>query len=252
MSVLDKIISAKRRRLSIKKLSNTFSDHYIENSPDTKVLKFFETLNSAKGSYKIIAEIKKGSPSAGIIIEDYHPEEIAKKYLEKGFTNLSVLTEEDFFYGSPRHINIIKKMTNTPILQKDFIIDEWQIYHAKTLGVSCVLLISEVLTKAEIKSFIKIAKSLDLDILLEFHEESEMQKILDVDLEYIGINNRNLKTIQTDINHCLKIKEKYYKELERFKIVAESGFTSKKELERYKRNEIELFLIGESLLKEKL
>ena len=127
---------------------------------------------------------------------------------------------------------------------------EWQIYQAKTIGVDCILLISEILTKEEIESFIKTAKTLKLDVLLEFHDELEIEKIKDVELDYIGINNRNLRTLDTDINHCLTIRDKYHKELNNFKIIAESGFKSTMELENYRSNGIELFLIGESILKE--
>ena len=114
------------------------------------------------------------------------------------------------------------------------------------------MLISEILTKEEIDSFVKTAKTLKLDVLLEFHDETEIEKIKDLDLNYIGINNRNLRTLKTDINHCLTIRDKYHNELNNFKIIAESGFKSKMELEKLQINGIELFLIGESILKEKL
>jgi len=113
-------------------------------------------------------------------------------------------------------------------------------------------LISEILTKEQIDSFVKTAKTLKLDILLEFHDELEIEKIKDVNLDFIGINNRNLRTLKTDVNHCLTIRDKYQNELKDFKIIAESGFKSTMELENYRSNGIELFLIGESLLKEKL
>ena len=108
------------------------------------------------------------------------------------------------------------------------------------------------INKEEIESFIKTAKTLKLDVLLEFHDELEIEKIKDVELDHIGINNRNLRTLDTDINHCLTIRDKYHKELNNFKIIAESGFKSTMELENYRSNGIELFLIGESILKEKL
>ena len=165
---------------------------------------------------------------------------------------MSVLTEEDYFLGQYEYISQIKETLDIKILQKDFIIDEWQIYHAKNIGADCILLISEALTKAEINLFIKIAKEQGLDVLLEFHNEDEITKIADVELDVIGINNRNLHTLKTDINHCLHIRDKYTDQLSRFNIVAESGFSEKSELEMYKTNGIDLFLIGESLLKGKL
>ena len=252
MTILEKIIEAKHRRIGIQKLSNSFTDHYIGSNTNIDTPRFFSHLNNCASDFKIIAEMKKASPSAGVIINDYKPEDLALEYEAKGYTNLSILTEEDHFLGAISHIAKVRKVSDLPILQKDFIVDEWQIYQAKTIGVDCILLISEILTKEEIESFIKTAKTLKLDILLEFHDKLEIEKIKDVELDYIGINNRNLRTLDTDINHCLTIRDKYHKELNNFKIIAESGFKSTMELENYRSNGIELFLIGESILKEKL
>ena len=245
--MLDKIIKTKRDSI------NRLKEHYIINNHlDLKPTKFFQTLLESSNVYKIIGEIKKASPSAGVIKEDFDLLGLAKNYLSSGINNLSVLTEEDYFLGQYAYIDQIKETLDIKILQKDFIIDEWQIYHAKSIGADCILLISEALTKAEINLFIKIAKEQGLDVLLEFHNEDEITKIADVELDVIGINNRNLLTLKTDINHCLHIRDKYSDQLSRFNIVAESGFSKKSELEMYKTNGIDLFLIGESLLKGKL
>ena len=252
MTILEKIIQAKERRIGIQKLSNSFTDHYINNDSNVTGPKFFDSLINSKNEYKIIAEMKKASPSAGLIVEDYKPELIAQEYQSKGYTNLSILTEEDHFHGLLSHITKVKKISQLPVLQKDFIVDEWQIYQAKTIGADCILLIAEVLTKEEIDSFIHTANTLHLDVLLEFHAETEIPKITDANLNYIGINNRNLHTLETDVNHALRIRDKYHKELNNFSIIAESGFKTKIELDTYKSNQIDLFLIGESLLKEKL
>ena len=245
--MLDQIIKTKRDRI------NTLKEHYnINDRLDSKPTKFFHTLFESSNVYKIIGEIKEASPSAGIIKEDFDLIGLAKNYISLGIRNLSVLTEEDYFLGKYEYIHQIKEILDIQILQKDFIIDEWQIYHAKSIGADCILLISEVLTKVEINLFIKIAKEQGLDVLLEFHNENEITKIQDVELDVIGINNRNLHTLQTDINHCLNVRDKYTDKLSRFHIVAESGFKAKSELEMYKTNGIDLFLIGESLLKGKL
>jgi indole-3-glycerol phosphate synthase len=245
--MLDQIIQTKRDRINILK------EHYIINDHlDSKPTKFFQTLLESSNVYKIIGEIKKASPSAGLIKEDFDLLGTANNYVSSGIGNLSVLTEEDYFLGQYEYISQIKETLDIKILQKDFIIDEWQIYHAKNIGADCILLISEALTKVEINLFIKIAKEQGLDVLLEFHNEDEITKIVDVELDVIGINNRNLHTLKTDINHCLHIRDKYSDQLSRFNIVAESGFSKKSELEMYKTNGIDLFLIGESLLKGKL
>ena len=245
--MLDQIIKTKRDRINILKEHYTINDHL-----DSKPTKFFQTLLESSYVYKIIGEIKKASPSAGIIKEDFDLLGLANNYVSLGIGNLSVLTEEDYFLGQYEYISQIKETLDIKILQKDFIIDEWQIYHAKNIGADCILLISEALTKVEINLFIKIAKEQGLDVLLEFHNEDEITKIVDVELDVIGINNRNLHTLKTDINHCLHIRDKYSHQLSRFNIVAESGFSKKSELEMYKTNGIDLFLIGESLLKGKL
>ena len=245
--MLDQIIKTKKDRINILKEHYSINDHL-----DSKPTKFFQTLLESTNEYKIIGEIKKASPSAGIIKEDFDLLSLANKYISSGISNLSVLTEEDYFLGQYEYISQIKETLDIKILQKDFIVDEWQIYHAKSIGADCILLISEALTKAEINLFIKIAKEQGLDVLLEFHNENEITKIQDVELDVIGINNRNLHTLQTDINHCLNVRDKHTDKLSRFHIVAESGFKAKSELEMYKTNGIDLFLIGESLLKGKL
>ena len=252
MSTLENIVRIKREKINLLKSSNNFTDHFITNNTKQYKQSFFDNLRNSTDKYKIIAEIKKGSPSAGIILDDFDPLLCAKQYIEKGYKNLSVLTEEDHFFGSHLHIESIKKHHDIPILQKDFVIDEWQIYQAKIIGVDCILLIAEILTETEIKDFIQLAKSLKLDILLEFHSENELMKVVDQDVNYLGINNRNLHTLITDINHCLTIRNKYEDVLKRFTIVAESGFNTVEDLERYRSDGIDMFLIGESLLKEKL
>lgn len=242
--MLDQIIKTKRDRINILK------EHYVINDRlDLKPTKFFQTLLESSNVYKIIGEIKKASPSAGIIKDDFDLLSLANDYVSSGIRNLSVLTEEDYFLGQYQYIPQIKESLDIKILQKDFIIDEWQIYHAKSIGADCILLISEALSKGEINLFIKIAKEQGLDVLLEFHNEDEITKIADVELDVIGINNRNLHTLKTDITHCLGIRDKYTDQLARFNIVAESGFGKKSELEMYKSNGIDLFLIGESLLR---
>ena len=245
--MLDQIIRTKRDRINTLKKDYILNDHL-----DLKPTKFFQTLLESSNIYKIIGEIKKASPSAGIIKENFNLLGLANDYLSSGIGNLSILTEEDYFLGQYEYIPQIKESIDIKILQKDFIIDEWQIYHAKSIGADCILLISEALTKEEITLFIKIAKEQGMDVLLEFHNEDEIPKIADVELDVIGINNRNLHTLETNINHCLHIRDKYTDQLSRFNIVAESGFSKKSELEMYKTNGIDLFLIGEGLLKNKL
>ena len=132
---------------------------------------------ASQDGYGLIAELKKASPSKGLIRSDFDPASISKQYQEGGAACLSVLTDEQWFQGSNKNLQIARAATTLPVLRKDFIIDEWQIYHAKNIGSDCILLICEALTKAQIHSFIQIAKDLGLDVLLEFHGEEEIKKI---------------------------------------------------------------------------
>ena len=179
--MLDQIIKTKKDRINILKEHYTINDHL-----NSKPTKFFHTLLESSNVYKIIGEIKKASPSAGIIKEDFNLLGLTNDYVSSGINNISVLTEEDYFLGKYEYITHIKEIHDIKILQKDFIIDEWQIYHAKSIGADCILLISEVLTKAEINLF-KNCKNHGLDVLLEFHNEEEITKIADIELDVIGI-----------------------------------------------------------------
>ena len=249
MNQLDTIFQSKRAQVAeVKKIQSI--DFFIENfSQKRNSGNFFNTLDANRNNFKIIAETKKGSPSAGIIKEKYNPLSIAKSFEEKGYKNISVLTESRYFYGVNSDLTMIASNTSLKVLRKDFIFDEWQIYESKYIGADCILLIAEYLSEAQISTFIKLAKSLDLDVLLEFHEEQELNKVLKQELDHIGINNRNLKTLKTDNMHALRLYKKYSNDFQNFSIIAESGFSNSKDLEIYQNEGINKFLIGEGILK---
>lgn len=249
MNQLETIFQLKRAQVAEAKKTQSI-DFFIENFDQTRNSgNFFSTLDGSRSNFKIIAETKKGSPSAGIIKEQYDPLSIAQSYDEKGYENISVLTESEYFYGENSDLTKIASNTNLKVLRKDFIFDEWQIYESKYIGADCILLISEYLSAAQITAFIKLAKSLDLDVLLEFHEEQELSKVLKQELDHIGINNRNLKTLKTDNMHALRLYKKYSNDFHNFSIIAESGFSNSKDLEIYQNEGINKFLIGEGILK---
>ena len=249
MNQLDTIFQLKRAQVAEDKKTQSI-DFFIENFNQKRNSgNFFSTLDGNRRNFKIIAETKKGSPSAGIIKEQYEPLSIAQSYEEKGYGNISVLTESEYFYGANSDLTKIASNTNLKVLRKDFIFDEWQIYESKYIGADCILLIAEYLSEAQISAFIKLAKSLDIDVLLEFHEEQELNKVLNQELDHIGINNRNLKTLQTDHMHALKLYNKYRNDFQRFSIIAESGLSNSKDLEIYQNEGINKFLIGEGILK---
>ena len=196
----------------------------------------------------IIAEIKKASPSAGIIIKNFNPLNIAKLYVENGASFLSVLTEEDFFLGKLEHIKNIKSNYEIPILCKDFLIDTYQVALAKSFGADCILIILSAVDKILAKDIYQTAQDLNISTLIEVHSESEAETALSFEDSIIGINNRNLKTLEISLNTSVKLS----KILNSHKnpLVCESGINSAENIKFIIENtEIYNFLIGESLLK---
>jgi indole-3-glycerol phosphate synthase len=194
----------------------------------------------------IIAEIKKASPSAGIISENFNPIEKAKEYEAFGASALSILTEEDFFQGSNQFLMDVKAITKLPIIRKDFMIDEYQIYEAKLMGADCILLIASVLSDNEITQFTDIAETLELDYLIEVHDEDELRRVEHFENAMIGVNNRNLKTFEVDLSNSINLK-KLFKGDNLF--IAESGIKNQDDIDELKNHDIHAFLIGESLMK---
>jgi len=192
-------------------------------------------------SLSLIAEIKKKSPSKGIIRKDFHPIEIATDYAMAGAKALSILTDEKFFGGSLSYIKEIRKETKLPILQKDFIIEEYQIYEAKASGADAILLIADILSLEQLKRFRGIAKKLCMDALCEVHTEEDLGKVLDINAEIIGINNRNLRDFKVD----LEITPRLMRNIPHGKIVvAESGIKTYKDVMYLKSLGVNAVLIG--------
>lgn len=211
---------------------------------------FIRALHDAaeSGWTPIIAEVKKGSPSKGIIRPNFDPLEIASIYQDNGATCISVLTDETFFLGSLRYLSLIREQVSLPLLRKDFLYDPYQIYEASVAGADAVLLIAAMLQPAQLAELSSLATELQLDVLLEVHDEQELAQVLDcTDSELIGINNRSLHTFATD----LAVTEILAKQIPTgYFIVAESGINSRADVERLKRAGADGFLIGESLMRE--
>jgi indole-3-glycerol phosphate synthase len=194
----------------------------------------------------IIAEIKKASPSAGIISHNFNPVSKAKEYESIGASALSILTEESYFKGSSKYLEEVKRHTKLPILRKDFMIDEYQLYEAKLMGADCILLIASILNDEQLKSFAMLAESLKLDYLIEVHDIDELRRVECFKNAIIGVNNRNLKTFDVDINNSINLKKQFKGENI---FVSESGIKRKSDIKLLKENGIHVFLIGESLMK---
>ncbi len=196
----------------------------------------------------IIGEIKKASPSAGEIIYNYNPAEIAKIYQKSGVKGISILTEQTYFKGSIDHLSLIKQNTNIPILRKDFIIDEYQIYESKVYQADAILLIVTVLSDDQLKKYIEIASDLKLDCIIETHDEEEIQRALKLKYPIIGINNRNLKNLKTNIINSANLFTNISKD---YTVIAESGIKSGDDIKMYNDLGIFSFLIGEAILRSK-
>lgn len=193
---------------------------------------------------KLIAEIKKASPSKGVIREDFEPLKIAQVYQEKADA-ISVLTEEDFFQGDLRYIKDIKDVTDRPVLRKDFIFDEYQIYESRAAGADAILLIETVLDRVQADEYCRMAEELGMSVLFEVHDLKGLEKALTVDAPIIGINNRNLKTLKIDLNTTFEIK----KEIPEGKtVVSESGIKTKDDILKIKAAGVDAVLIGTAFM----
>ena len=249
-NTLNKIIEKKRIRINELKKSVSLND-LIENIKNQKnFLNFKEKIikNNASDKFSLIAEIKKASPSSGIIIENYDPVEIANLYNKNKATCLSVLTEEEFFLGNFLHISKIKEKVNLPILCKDFFIDPFQVKLAKSYGADAILIIISALSDDMADKIYNEALKSNMSIIVEIHTSEEALKALRFKDSIIGINNRNLKTLETNINTTFDM----YEILEKHEgpLVSESGIKSKEDILKIsKKTKIKTFLIGESLLK---
>ena len=245
MNILDEIVAKTKSKLEEKKqglsLEELSSKIDFENLKETNFKKSLQ--NKAEA---IIAEIKKASPSAGIISDNFDPVLKSKEYESFGASALSILTEEDYFLGNIEYLKDVKATTSLPILRKDFIVDDYQIYESKLIGADCILLIASILNDEELKNFSETADRLKLDYIIEVHDDEELQRVQHFSNAIIGVNNRNLKTFDVDINNSVELK-KIFDGQNTF--IAESGIKSKKDIEYLKQHNINVFLIGESLMK---
>ena len=250
-NVLEKIIKNTSEKIeNLKKTISLESLNELINTNKT-FINFKEKIenNLKKSKFSIIAEIKKASPSAGIIISNYDPVNIADIYKKNNATCLSVLTEEDFFLGNLLHISKIKQNNNLPILCKDFFVDKFQVYLARSYGADAILIILAGVSDKVAKSLYEEAETLNMSVIVEVHTVEEAKKALQFKNAMIGINNRNLKTLKTDIkttNDICNILQDHSGPL-----ISESGIKSKEDLlEISAKSKIKTFLIGESLLKD--
>ena len=248
-NTLNKIINIKKQKISkLKKITSieSLKNKIKENITFINFKKKIES-NIINNKISLIAEIKKASPSAGIIVKDYNPVDIAKKYYENKATCLSVLTEEDFFQGNLIHMYKIKQKINLPILCKDFFVDPFQVHLAKSYGADAILIILAAVTEKTANQLYENALKLNMSVIVEVHTKEEAKNSIKFKDALIGINNRNLKTLETDVNTTYDIHDILVNHSG--PLISESGIKTKEEiLEIAKKTKIKTFLIGESLL----
>ena len=217
---------------------------------ERKIKDFFKVLKnkSENGEIGLIAEIKKASPSHGLIREDFNHIEIAKTYIDGGASCLSILTDEKYFQGKNQYLQEVSAFSSIPILRKDFMVDTYQIYEAKMLGADCILLIVAMLDDEKLRELEQCAFDIGLSVLIEIHNEQELQRASKLKSKLLGINNRNLKTLEVDIKASLDLSVGIPTD---YILVSESGIKDKLDIELLQQAGINCFLIGESLMRQK-
>lgn len=244
--ILNKIANSTKKRVKLEKEKVPLEKMKdMAKNIDTNFDFTFEKALKKDG-VSFICEVKKASPSKGIISSDFDYIKIAKEYEKVGASCISVLTEPEFFKGDNVYLKEIRSAVEIPLLRKDFIIDEYQIYQSKTLGANAVLLICALLDTKTIEQYIKVCNSLGLCAVVEVHDEKEVQSALSANARIIGVNNRNLKDFTVDINNSLKLRNLVPSDVT---FISESGIKTAKDIEKLSQNAVDAVLIGEALMR---
>jgi indole-3-glycerol phosphate synthase len=243
--ILDTIVAHKKEEVKTqqKQLPLSELEQTLRDTPPTHD---FKMAISTPGQINLIAEVKKASPSKGIIRKDFDPTAIAQAYQSSSVAAISVLTDERFFQGRLPYLTAIRETTSIPLLRKDFIIDEYQIYQSRAAGADTILLIAAILDLKTMQTFLNIAHNLDLDCLVEVHTESELKKILNTDARIVGINNRDLRTFETNLGTTVQLRKLIPQDKV---VVSESGIHSRQDVRMLQECGINAILVGEALMK---
>lgn len=242
MTILDKIIERKRDEIAVSKSHTSLEQLKSSELFERKNYSLKESIKNKSG---IIAEFKRQSPSKGIINNNVQPLEIASAYESFGASGISILTDKDFFGGSFEDILKVRNHINIPILRKDFMIDEYQFYEAKSIGADVILLIAACLSPNQVQEFTELAHQLDMEVLLEIHTEEEL-KHFNSEIDLVGINNRNLKDFKVDLQHSVQLKDQLPKDT---LSVAESGIYALEDFKFLKEKGFDGFLMGEYFMR---
>ena len=246
--ILNKIIAVKRQEIA--EAVNRKPLAAMRQDAESRVLTrdFVGALRAkiAAGKPAVIAEIKKASPSKGVLRADFIPADIAQSYAEFGAACLSVLTDQQFFQGSIDYLKQARASCSLPVLRKDFIIDAYQVYESRVMGADCILLIAACLDDAQMKTFEALAMSLDMAVLVEVHDEAELARALKLKTSLIGINNRNLATFEVSLDTTLALMGKVTADR---LVVTESGIATEEDVQRLRDAKVNAFLVGEAFMR---
>jgi indole-3-glycerol phosphate synthase len=243
-SVLDKIVATKWAEIAAAKAATPEAALRERAAAALQARDFFAPL-AASGPISLIAEVKKASPSRGVIRALFQPVEIAQAYERHGASCISVLTDESYFQGSLENLRDVRAAVQLPVLRKDFIIDAYQLYEARAAGADAVLLIAECLDDCNLRKLHNEAVALGMSPLVELYEPENLQRVFDAGATLIGINNRNLRTFETDLAHTLRLRERIP---DQCVLVSESGIRTRDDVERLAAAGVDAILVGESLM----
>jgi indole-3-glycerol phosphate synthase len=245
-TILDKIVATKPQEIAAARAitSAAVLEQQIQGMRPCR--DFFAAL-AAEGPIKLIAEVKKASPSKGVIREDFQPLEIAQAYEQGGASCLSVLTDESYFQGSLEYLRQIQQQTSLPVLRKDFILDSYQLLEARAAGADAVLLIAECLDDCNLRKLYNETIELGMTPLVEFYEPENLSRVLDAGATLIGVNNRDLRTFEVDLNHTIRMREQIPDDC---LLVGESGIFTHADVRRLEDAGVDALLVGESLMRQ--
>ena len=244
-TILDKIILQKQNDLAATVAQRPLSEiqRRVDSAPP---IRDFLAALKRQHPMGLIAEVKKASPSAGLIRADFDPVQIARIYAQNGAACISVLTEEHFFQGHLSYLEQVRTEVNIPVLRKDFIIDPYQVWEARASGADCVLLIAECLNDAQLHTLVSLSQQLGMQTLVEVYDSENISRVLELNLPLIGVNNRDLRTFATDLQHTIRLREQIPTEI---MVIGESGIHTRDDVRRLEAAGIHGILVGESLMR---
>ena len=243
-TILDKIVASKRREVTTARQHRPLTELWT-HATAAPITRDFRTMLAGGGSIKLIAEIKKASPSAQVIRSHFDPVAIARTYEQHGASCLSVLTDYPFFQGDLSYLTHARSAVTVPVLRKDFMIDDYQVVEARSAGADAILLIAEILDDVLFNQLSQCARSLGMAVLAEFHDEVHLPRLLALGADLIGINNRDLRHFHTDIEHTLRLRDRIPPDV---LVVSESGIRTRADVQRLEAAGVSAILVGESLM----